>query len=125
MAPSSWWRAMLLSQNTNLPFWGGLIGLLFVFIRMFMAWKKEEQARKETNQPHTLKDDALLLLSALLLVGLMITPWFFEPLRAILLAPIGGVLFVLIFIPLAFGLTYVFNRRKRTRPKRPRSSYGN
>jgi hypothetical protein len=99
--------------------WGGIIGVAIALFWMIRGWRAEEKKRKEANQPHTFRDDALLLVAALLVVGLMMLPVFYEPLRIIFRKPMGPFMGSVMIVALAYGLTYVFNhkRKKSGRPQ--------
>jgi sterol desaturase/sphingolipid hydroxylase (fatty acid hydroxylase superfamily) len=68
----------------------------------------EERRRREQGQPHTNRDTALLILTALTVVGILLCTIFFIPSNSVFNSRAG---FAAIIIFVGGGLTYVFNRK--------------
>ena len=75
--------------------------------------RAEERRRREQGQPHTTRDTALLLLTALSVVGVLLCAMFLKPLNGLVNSRAG---FAAVILVVGGGLTYVFNRRGARHP---------
>lgn len=98
--------------------WGGILVLIGFFVTAWQAIRTENREREKRGEPHTFRDDVLLLLSGLIVVGIIGVFAAYPPLQVIFFkSELLGVLFL---AAVAGTLTYLFNRKKRLRPKRHR-----
>ena len=74
--------------------------------------RREERRRREQGQPHTMRDAALLLFTALSVVGILLCAIFFKPLNVLVNSRAG---IAAIFVVVGGGLTYIFNRKRAPR----------
>jgi len=103
--------AILAVVTRQLPIWSAIAGCIYVAYRLLSFLRIEErieERRRQEGQPHTKRDAALLLLTALTVVGLILCGIFFMPSNSVVNSRAG---FAAIIIVVGGGLTYVFNRR--------------
>ena len=81
--------------------------------RLLSSARAEERRRRERGQPHTMRDTALLLLTALSVVGVLLFAMFLKPLNVLVNSRAG---FAAIILAVGGGLTYVFNRKGEPHP---------
>jgi hypothetical protein len=99
---------MLAAVTPQLPTWGGIAALAYFLYMLFARARNEERRRREEGQPHTTRDSALLLLTALRVVGVLFCGIFLKPLN-VLVSPLG---FAAVIVVVGGGLTYIFNRKR-------------
>jgi hypothetical protein len=87
------------------------VGIYFAY-RLLNTASAEERKRRQQGQSHTRRDDALLFLAALSIVGLLFCAKFIKPLNLLVDSRAGMYATILI---VGGGLTYVFNRRRGPR----------
>lgn len=80
--------------------------------RFLSSVRREERRRRERGQPHTVRDTALLLFTALSVVGALLCAIFLKPLNVLIHSRVG---FYAIIVVVGGGLTYLFNRRRAPR----------
>ena len=97
--PNATWRSWL----------GTAAGVGCLLLALWRA-RREEHRRREQNQPHTLRDSAALLCSALFIVGTMYAVALFAP-SWTTRRWYGG---TAVLLALAAGLTYLFSRKNST-----------
>lgn len=88
--------------------WVVIAAVAYFAYRLRSSVRGEERRRREKGQPHTMRDTALLLLTALSVVGVLLCAIFLKPLN-VLVSRAG---FAAIIVVVGGGLTYVFNRRR-------------
>jgi hypothetical protein len=81
-------------------------GAYFAY-RLLSSARAEERKRRQNVQSHTRRDDALLLVAALSVVGLLLCAMFLKPLSALVNSRAG---FAATILVVGGGLTYIFNR---------------
>jgi Na+/H+ antiporter NhaD/arsenite permease-like protein len=89
--------------------WALIAVVAYFAFRLTTSVRAEERRRREQGQPHTARDTALLLLSALFVVGLLLCAMFLKPLNSLINSRAGIAAIILVG---GGGLTYVFNRRR-------------
>jgi Na+/H+ antiporter NhaD/arsenite permease-like protein len=99
--------------TSQFPLWVMLtVGAYFAY-RLLRSARAEERRRREQNQPHTTRDTALLLLTALTVVGVLLCAMFLKPLNLLVNSRAGIAAIILV---VGGGMTYVFNRRGAPHP---------
>ena len=99
---------MTVSGTTSLPVWGVIAVWASIGYMFLSSARAEERRRLQGGQPHTIRDTALLLLTALSVVGLLLCAFFIRPLTVLATSRIGIAAIILV---IGGGLTFVFNRR--------------
>lgn len=102
--------------TSHFGFWAVIatVGLLCVRgYGLLSSARAEERRRREQGQRHTTRDTALLLLTALSVVGVLLCATFLKPRTGWL---ISRVWFAAVILVVGGGLTYVFNRRGTPHP---------
>lgn len=92
----------------QLPTWGLIAVWAYIAYMFVSSARGEERRRREEGEPHTRRDTALLLLSALSVVGVLLCFIFLKP---VLVNSRAGVAVIILLI--GGGLTYIFNRKRR------------
>src|SRR5580700_11156862 len=91
----------------QLSVWGVIAVWALIAYRFISSARAEERRRREVGQPHTGRDTALLLLTALSVVGVVLCIAFLKPLGGLVDSRVGLAAAILI---VGGGLTYIFNR---------------
>ena len=100
------------SGTSQFPLWVEIaVGAYFAY-RLLTSARAEERRRRQQGQPHTRRDDALLLLTALSVVGVLLCAMFLKPLNVLVNSRAGIAATILV---VGGGLTYIFNRRRAPR----------
>jgi Na+/H+ antiporter NhaD/arsenite permease-like protein len=99
--------------TSQFPLWVTItVGACFAY-RLLSGARAEERRRREQGQPHTMRDTALLLLTALSVVGVLLCAMFLKPLNLLVNSRAGIAAIILV---VGGGLTYFFNRRDASHP---------
>jgi hypothetical protein len=100
------------SGTSQFPLWVIIaVGAYFAY-RLLNSARAEGRQRRQQGQPHTRRDNALLLLTASSVVGLLLCAVFLKPLN-LLVNSRAGTAATILFV--GGGLTYIFNRRRAPR----------
>ena|ERR1700674_4058332 len=99
---------MTAAGTTSLPVWGIIVFWAYIGYRFLSGARAEERRRLEEGQPHTKRDTALLLLTALSVVGVLLCAFFIKPLSVLVSSRVGIAAIILV---VGGGLTFIFNRR--------------
>lgn len=98
---------------SQLPLWGMItVGAYFAY-RLLRSARAEERRRRQHDQPHTMRDTALLLLTALSIVGVLLCATFLKPLNPLVNSRSG---IAAIIIVVGGSLTYVLTSRGAPHP---------
>jgi heme A synthase len=98
---------MIATVTQQLPVWGLVAVWAYIAYIFLSGARAEERRRRDEGQPHTKKDTALLLLTALSVVGIVLCAVF---LKVPLVNSRAGIAVIILVV--GGGLTYVFNRRR-------------
>jgi sterol desaturase/sphingolipid hydroxylase (fatty acid hydroxylase superfamily) len=100
------------SGTSQFPLWVEIaVGAYFVY-RLLNSARAEERKRRQQGQPHTRRDNALLLFTALSVVGILLCAVFLKPLNALANSRVG-IAATILFV--GGGLTYISSRRRAPR----------
>jgi len=96
------------AATRHFPVWMVIPVWAYFIFRLLRSARTQERRRREEGQPHTKRDTALLLLSALSVVGVLLGAMYLMPSNPLINSRAG---FYAIAVVVGGGLTYLFNRR--------------